>query len=176
MPKIIVFITTGIYTCEMAKEDWESYLYHDNKQTEQDQMIDRWCLRKGIRRRDLERHPRLDDVILLLRIRQEYATELRSNRRLLGTLDAYWGMVYKEQKTLQSKSYIKLEILVEQLEKIRQREQLKIKIIKAMRGTSQTQNKGHDMTAKGPNLPESKLAKKEQQGGREEVIDTPPWD
>lgn len=160
----------------MAKKDWDSYLYHDSKQTQQDQMIDRWCLRKGIRRRDLEQHPRWDDIILLMRIRQEYATELRSDRSLLGTLDAYWGMVYSERKLLKSRSYIKLEILVEQLEKVRQREALKRQIIQAMRGVGQKQNTGQDMTAKGPNLPKSKLAKREQQGGREEVIDTPPWE
>lgn len=140
---------------------------------QQDWLIDRFCLKKGIRRRDLERHPCWQDLVILIQLRCEFDQELHSDRSLIATYNAFWGMVYAEKKSLKPKSLIKLEIITERCIKLRQQHQLARQTIKALRGVGQNQNTGHDMTAKGPNLPE-KVSIREPQGGREDL--GVPWD
>lgn len=52
----------------MAREhkDYQSYVYHQHCQNQQDWSIDRWCRSLGISRLKLEHHPYFEDVVTLL--------------------------------------------------------------------------------------------------------------
>ena len=144
------------------------------RSNQQDWRIDRFCRRRGIHRRDLEQHPCWQDLVLLIHIRDEFQPELQKDRSLRATYNAYWGVVYAERHALRPRAFVRLELMVERCIEIRQQQQALITQIQSMRAPRQAQNTGHDMTAKGPNLPE-KVSIREQQGGREDLIDTPPW-
>ena len=133
------------------------------KEQRQDWMIDRFCLKKGIKRKDLIRHPQWNDVLLLIHFLDEFGPELKTNRTLKGIYDAYWGITYKQQYKLRRKALIKLEHVAEQCIKIRQQHQLKINKIKSLRGSATNNNIGHDDKAKGPCLPPVTDAKREPQ-------------
>ena len=72
------------------------------------------------------------------------------------------------------------EIMATECLRIRQQQTIKIQVITQLRklqstGTRHNQNKDHDITAKGSNLP-AKVSIREQQGGREELLSSPPWE
>lgn len=75
--------------------------------TELNHYTNLWCRQRGIHARDLESHPRADDVVLLLNFRQELWNDITySNQR---TWDAYWGWVYTQKKPLRDKHLTKLK-------------------------------------------------------------------
>ena len=163
-------------------KDARSHHYHKQQETQQNWSIVRWCLKKGIPVEVVEGHPHFSDVSFLLDFRYEFEREYKTNATLLGTYNAYWRLVYSERKPLKPKSYKKLEVLAHECLRIRQQQQTKLQVIKQIRqlkataGTSQKPNKDHDMTAKGSDLSHSKLVKGNQQGGREELSSSPPWE
>lgn len=66
-----------------------------------------WCRERGIHSKDLEKHPRADDIVLLLRFREELWHKL--NRSEQGCWAGYWSSVYKKRNALKSKALNKLE-------------------------------------------------------------------
>lgn len=165
------------YLSSDAKGDWRAVnkpfdqmkidLYNNHetyiREQGQDWLIDRFCLKKGIRRKDLISHPQWDDVLLLIKFVDEFGPELRTNRTLKGVYDAYWGQTYKQKYRLRPKALTKLEILAEQCIKIRQQQELKITKIKSLRGSATNNNVGHDDKAKGPCLPPITDTKRDEQ-------------
>ena len=134
------------------------------KEQRQDWAIDRFCLKKGIKRKDLESHPHWKDLALLINIYSEFGKEIKINKSLISTYNAYWGVVYKQQYPLRKKALIKLEILVEQCIKIRQQHENKINKIKSLRtGSANNNNIDQDNEAKGSCLPPVTNTKREQQ-------------
>ena len=115
------------------------------KEQRQDWAIDRFCLKRGIRRRDLNHHPRWSDLLLLINFLDEFGPELQTNASLRGVYDGYWGHIYKKKYELRKKALIKLEIVAEQCMKIRQQHQLKINKIKSLRtGSAKTKYIDHN--------------------------------
>lgn len=66
-----------------------------------------WCREKGIHSKDLETHPRADDVVLLLVFRDAMWTKL--NRSEQGCWAGYWSSVYVKKNKLKNKALTKLE-------------------------------------------------------------------
>jgi hypothetical protein len=134
------------------------------KEQRQDWLIDRFCLKKGIKRKDLVSHSQWSDCLLLIHFLDEFGPELRTNRTFKGVYDAYWGQTYKQRYKLRPKALTKLEILAEQCIKIRQQNQFKITKIKSLRtGSAKPNNIDQDNKAKGSCLPPVTDAKREQQ-------------
>lgn len=165
---------------ENTMRDAQSHHYHEQQENQQNWSIVRWCLKKGIPVEVVEGHPHFSDVSFLLDFRWEFEREYKTNATLLGTYNAYWRLVYSERKPLKPKAYRKLEVLAHECLRIRQQRQLQQQVIKKIRqlntGTRQKPNKDHDITAKGSDLSQSKLVKGNQQGGREELRSSPPWE
>jgi hypothetical protein len=72
-----------------------------------------WCRSIGIKSRDLEKHPQIDDAILLIRFHQECWFDL--NRQERGVWAAYWSYVYHKQFPLKKKHINKLASITEQV-------------------------------------------------------------
>ena len=116
------------------------------KDLEQEQYVGYWCKTKGITKKDLESHPQIDDVILLLKYRADCWHRLNTSEQAVW--GAFWGQTYKKRKALRNKSLKKLESIYK-YSRNRQLEQLiKIKTIKALR-QNPYEKEDHDMTAKG---------------------------
>lgn len=163
------FFVTGLYNIQMT-----TMTHHER---EHNFCVNQWLRRKGIDQRTIDRHPKVSDIQLLLDFRAEFEDELGTDRSAMATWGALWNVSFVMQKPIKAKYWLKLERIHQRCLAIRQRtDNIKARI-RALRhtGTSQVENKGHDMTAKGPNLPGVKHMKREQEGGRG-VLDTLPWE
>lgn len=63
-----------------------------------------WCRTLGIHSKDLETHPQIDDVILLIKFIQEYGKEFTPKQRVY--VYVIWDWCYNKRKPL-SKKYLK---------------------------------------------------------------------
>jgi hypothetical protein len=70
----------------------------------------RWCIEQGIKNRDILNHPKIDDAILLINIRNEYWTFFNASNK--GLWAALWNKVYHLQFNLKPKHLKQLEQLV----------------------------------------------------------------
>lgn len=66
-----------------------------------------WCRSKGISKKDLESHAQIDDVILMLRFRDNLWTILNQSEQAIW--GAYWNTVYHKRRPLHNKALKKLE-------------------------------------------------------------------
>lgn len=66
-----------------------------------------WCKTKGITSKDLEQHPQVDDVILLVAFRDAMWDKLNVSERACWA--GYWSSVYVKKNKLKSKALTKLE-------------------------------------------------------------------
>ena len=96
-----------------------------------------WCRQQGFKSRDLDQHPQMDDVVLLVQIIQEYIKETSKAQRIQLLL--LWQRVYERAQPLKPKHYQSLERLVLRLEQWRyhrqQRQHLLRQRIKALKRT-----------------------------------------
>ena len=129
----------------------EQYL----KEKRQDWNIGRWLKNHGVTVADLDRHKQITDVILLINIRQQLWSIMNASEQ--STWGAYWNLVYKQNRSLNSKALTKFENIAIQ---VNQR-QLKIQILRQI--GSAKQNIDQDNKAKGSCLPPVTDAKREQQ-------------
>lgn len=69
-----------------------------------------WCYHHNIVVSDLESHPQIDDLVLLLKIKKQYHYYMtKSHHSIWG---AIWEMTYTKKKKISSKNLNKLEKLV----------------------------------------------------------------
>ncbi len=66
-----------------------------------------WCRQKGIHATDLEKHPQADDVVLLIRWREEMWDKLNKSEQ--GFFAALWSYSYTNKCSLKQKHLKKLE-------------------------------------------------------------------
>jgi len=120
------------------------------QELEASQFCGYWSRTKGISQRDLTYHPQIDDVILLIKWRDDCWHRLNNPERSVWA--AYWSWVYKQQYSLKSKHLDKLELiyikskdrhLKKLLEQAEQRQR-----IKALK-QNPYEKEDHTMTAKG---------------------------
>jgi hypothetical protein len=149
--------------------DTQSYYYQQYQSNLQDWSINRWLKKHGINVHDLESHPRIEDVIDLLKIRQSFWPQMTNSEQ--GVWAAYWSMVYHKRRTLKSKAWIKFERIAQAIDQRQQR----ISQIRQHRSPQAHSNKGRNMTANCPDQPDSKLVKRESLGGRKEQS-LLPWE
>lgn len=68
-----------------------------------------WCRTKGIQSKDLEKHPQIDDVILLINYRDAMWDKLTRNEQSFW--GALWNISYVNKFALKRKHLKKLEII-----------------------------------------------------------------
>jgi hypothetical protein len=104
-----------------------------------------WCRSIGIKSRDLDNHPTIDDAIFLIQFRQvnwNYMT--RSEQAVWGS---YWSWVYHKQINIKKAWLTKLAHITESVI-IRQNKELETREkIKAMRQRKQNEKESVNMTA-----------------------------
>lgn len=71
-----------------------------------------WCRSKGISTKDLESHPQIEDVMLLLKFREGMWSKL--NRSEQAHWGAYWNWCYHRKFLLKKKHLKKLELITEE--------------------------------------------------------------
>ena len=76
-----------------------------------------WCRTLGIHSKDLETHPQIDDVIILISFLKEYLKDLKESKRI--HLHILWDWVYRQKKALTNKQCKQLTRLIYQLESTR---------------------------------------------------------
>ena len=125
-------------------------MVNDHKNLEQEQLVGYWITRWGLKRHDLVQHPCIDDLILLIKYRQECWHRLnKSEQAVWGAL---WGYTYTKRKPLKNKSLKKLEQIHitshnRHLQEIYKKTQQR-KRIQALKQNPYSKGE-HDMTAKG---------------------------
>jgi len=147
--------------------------YNDIARTRQNQRhewnIGRWLHSHGVTVQDLDQHPQISDIILLINIRDSSWHLMNSSEQAVW--GAYWSIVYHKRKPLKPKALTKFEQIIQAT----QNRQLKIQVIRKI--GSATQNIGHDNKAKGPCLPPVTDTKREPQECRQmpEDLNQVPW-
>jgi len=126
-------------------------LYHEFESNKQDWSIEFWLREHGVRSHDLTNHPRIDDMVSLLQIRNELWDRMTQSER--NTWGAYWGLVFRKQYPLNQKFWKKITGIGKAIDKRQEklnRQQLQIKHIRTLK------NMDHNSVAKGSCPPESK--------------------
>lgn len=135
--------------------------------------IDTWLRSKGIDRRTIEHHPYCGDIELLLQFRNEFDAELKKDLKSMVIWGTLWNVSFCKQKPIKAKYWLKLEQIHARCMNQRRFLEHQRQLIKALRGTSQDENKGLNMTANRPDHPGVKHMKRDQVGGRG-MLDTLP--
>jgi len=107
-------------------------------------MVD-WLKQRGITSADLDAHPCIDDIILLIRIRDEFWTLMTMSEQ--ATWGAQWGYTYGKRQFIRPRTLAKFERIILT---INNREQLKAEqrqYIKALR--NEQLKRSHNSEAKG---------------------------
>lgn len=66
-----------------------------------------FCWQRGIKAKDLESHPCADDLVLLIRLKEEFWEDItKSNKQ---SLDCFWHWVYNQKQPLRHKHLTKLQ-------------------------------------------------------------------
>lgn len=106
--------------------------------------INWWCKSLGIKNRDLDNHPQIDDCIFLIKCRENGWSLMNASER--GIWAALWSRTYHKQFPLKKSHLVKLENIFKNLshreEKLNQQRQH----IKAIRESKQQKGNVH-MTA-----------------------------
>ena len=129
------------------------------KEQHQDWDIGRWLKSHGVTVQDLDKHPQIKDITLLINIRQEVWHIMNASEQ--ATWGAYWNIVYKEKKSLKSKALKKFEIIAQAT----YQRQLKLKAIKQinqLKTSTSYQNIDQDNKAKGSCLPQVTSVKRDE--------------
>ena len=88
---------------------------------EQEQLVGYWVKQFGISRTDINRHPQIDDLMLLIRIRRDFYNEFKSKHKRF--FDNTWNWVYHKKLPLKNKQITTIGYYIEGT--IRHRENLK---------------------------------------------------
>lgn len=138
----------------------------------QDWRIDRWMSKHGVKARDFDTHPCIDDLIKLINIR-DYLWH-RMNLSEQATWGAYWNIVFRQRKFLKEKFWAKMNAIVKNID-AREKQQTYARTYLKSRLKQNPKNTDHNKEAKGSNLSKVISVEMESQGGRQ-VLDIPPWE
>jgi len=86
-------------------QEYSNPFYNDNQMRKQSWAIGPWLLKKGMRVKDLDTHPQIDDLITLITIREQlwYAMTHREQ----CSWGKYWDMTYQYKYPLTQKFWNK---------------------------------------------------------------------
>jgi hypothetical protein len=101
--------------------DSQSHYYHEQTQRKQDWAIGPWLRKKGMTVKDLDSHPQVDDLIILINIRDQlwYAMTHREQ----CSWGKYWDLVYQYQYPLTQKFWNKFNTIAKQIDNRQQTRQ-----------------------------------------------------
>ena len=80
------------------------------QESKQNSAINSWYRDIGLTAKDIDTHPCITDLAILIRIRNAYWTTMTASERALWA--GSWGVVYKDRKFLRPKTLNKFETLV----------------------------------------------------------------
>lgn len=122
-------------------KDAQSHFYHEFQNNRQDWAISAWAKKKGITLNDVNSHPCIADITLLLSVQSEFEPEYKSNKTLYATYNSLWSGVYSRKRGLNAKGLRKLETIVQAAQEIRQHNNQLKQRIKQLRSISATKQK-----------------------------------
>ena len=86
--------------------------------------IDKWMLKHGVTAKDFEKHPQIEDVIKMIKIRDALWLDMNNSEQ--GIWAAYWNIVFHKKYPLRDKAWQKLEgIATNILEREKHQEELR---------------------------------------------------
>lgn len=88
---------------------------------EQEQLIGYWIKRHGITKRDLDNHPQINDIVFLIKVRDEFYSDFKTKHKRF--FDNIWAWVYHNKLPLKAKQITTLGYFAEGT--IRHRENIK---------------------------------------------------
>lgn len=91
----------------MATNNQELVQQQTAQHLEQEQLVGYWVAKLGLKARDLTRHPQIDDVMLLVKIRDCHWQYFNSSEQALW--GAVWKLTYHNQHRINKKNITKLE-------------------------------------------------------------------
>jgi hypothetical protein len=100
------------------------------KDVEQEQILGYWIRRYGITKRDLDTHPQINDLMLLIKFRSEFWD---MNSQFKKKFERSWDWVYNHKMPLKKNHLNNLTRIGKAITKWRKNRQDKIEIIKAHR-------------------------------------------
>lgn len=104
-----------------------------------------WCKSIGIKSRDLDNHPSIDDAIFLIQFRQtNWSYMTKSEQAVWGS---YWAWVYHKQINIKQAWLTKLAHITESVIIRRNKDEENRQKIKALRQRKQNEKESVNMTA-----------------------------
>lgn len=97
----------------------------------QERMINKWCQTKGITADDILKHPRFDDISILLLIKDGYGRLM--NVAETAAWGGYWSSIYHKKNKLTDKKLRRIEGMVKALQQREKAEAEKLLKIKQLR-------------------------------------------
>jgi len=73
-----------------------------------------WCREQGIHDLDLETHPAIDDVVLLINYRKEFWSDMNKHQR--KTWDCHWRWTYTLKRPFRKKHLTKLKLIASEIQ------------------------------------------------------------
>ena len=147
--------------------DAQSHFYHEFENNKQNWSIDFWLRQHGVKSTDLESHPCVDDMIVLLQIRDRLWDKMTKPER--NNWGAYWGLVFHRCYPLNKKFWNKFQGISKSIDNRQQRLQQSRQQIRTLK------NMDHDSEAKGSCPPGSNLHENGNNGSAKENL-LPPWE
>jgi hypothetical protein len=84
-----------------------------------------WCRTQGIHNRDLDTHPQIDDVVILIKFIEEYQRDFTAKQRIYSYV--IWDWCYKQRKPLSNKYLKALTKTIRQIESRRTSKQKQLR-------------------------------------------------
>jgi hypothetical protein len=109
---------------------YETVYKQDANAKEQEQLLGYWIKRYGITRKDLDSHPQINDLMLLIRFRAEFWD---MNNYLKRKFERSWDWVYNHKMPLKKNHLNNLTTIGKTVIKWRNNRQDKVEIIQAFR-------------------------------------------
>lgn len=108
---------------------------HQLSASEKTHYTNLWCKQQGIKSRDLDNHPTIDDAIILINFRNEFFIDMDAKER--GVWSAYWDGIYHKQFKLKQRHLKKLEKIAESVIFKRQKQAQRLETIKLLKQRKQ---------------------------------------
>jgi hypothetical protein len=94
--------------------DYNNPFYKDSQLRKQEWAIGPWLLKKGLRVKDLDKHPQIDNLILLITIRDELWLSMTHREQCCW--GKYWDLVYQYQYPLTNKFWNKFQRIAKDID------------------------------------------------------------
>lgn len=121
--------------------------YHQFESNKQNWSIGYWLRKHGVTGSDFDTHPCIDDMIILLNIRDSLWHSMNSSEQ--ATWGAYWNLVFRKRLPLKEKFWRKFTSIAINIDQRQARQQQLRQQLKQFRTL---ENKDHNNDGKGSDL------------------------